>query len=113
VNAVVGPRGVGLRAAEAGPHSAARTAKMVPERAASAGSCPSAGAERTLLGTREVARWARPGSVGGCTRLRLAGGGAGNFRHAFRLPHIGRHGEPREGECGAHAWWGAGFRGCD
>ncbi|XP_031467601.1 complex III assembly factor LYRM7 isoform X1 [Phasianus colchicus] len=69
--AVAGPRGVALRAAEAGPYSAARTA--------------STGTERTLFGTRGVARWARPGSVVGCTRLCRAWGGAGNSERAFRF----------------------------
>ncbi|XP_021236038.1 complex III assembly factor LYRM7 isoform X2 [Numida meleagris] len=75
---VVGPRRDGLRAAEAGPYSAARMATTGPEAVASVGSWSSAGAEQTLLGTREVARWARPGSVGGCTRRLRALGGAGN-----------------------------------
>ncbi|XP_019466108.1 complex III assembly factor LYRM7 isoform X2 [Meleagris gallopavo] len=72
-------------AAEAGPYSAVRMAAIGPGGAASVGSRPSAGAERTLLGTREVARWARSGSVVGCTRLRRAWGRAGNSERAFRF----------------------------
>uniref|UniRef100_A0A803YP81 Complex III assembly factor LYRM7 n=1 Tax=Meleagris gallopavo TaxID=9103 RepID=A0A803YP81_MELGA len=83
--AIVGPRGVAMCAAEAGPYSAVRMAAIGPGGAASVGSRPSAGAERTLLGTREVARWARSGSVVGCTRLRRAWGRAGNSERAFRF----------------------------